>query len=75
MAQSNGGDAGSSPNGAASRKEQEHHNEKVGLRKRLKHFTWAWFLSTMSTGALSIAIGETPHQFNGMFTSLFPYPL
>lgn len=38
---------------------------KVGLRERLKHFTWAWFLSTMSTGGFSIALAETPHKFHG----------
>ena len=38
---------------------------KVGLRGRLKHFTWAWFTSTMSSGGISILLAETPHRFNG----------
>jgi C4-dicarboxylate transporter/malic acid transport protein len=41
---------------------------KVSIRQRLKHFTFAWFLSTMSTGGLSIALAETPHQFTGLYT-------
>lgn len=39
---------------------------EIGMRGRVKHFTWAWFLSTMSTGGLSIALAETPHKFHGM---------
>jgi hypothetical protein len=38
---------------------------KINLRQRLKHFTFAWFLCTMSTGGLSIALAETPHKFRG----------
>jgi hypothetical protein len=41
------------------------NTDKMSIRKRLKHFTWAWFLSTMSTGGLAIAIAETPHRFRG----------
>ncbi|KAH7385850.1 voltage-dependent anion channel [Pyrenochaeta sp. MPI-SDFR-AT-0127] len=48
-------------------KEQEDENGKLGVRRRLKHFTWAWFVSTMSTGGLAIALGETPHQFKGLY--------
>jgi hypothetical protein len=40
-------------------------NDKIGLRHRVKHFTFAWFLCTMSTGGLSIALAETPHKFRG----------
>lgn len=49
-------------------KQEEHSNRAspVGIRRRVKHFTWAWFLSTMSTGGLSIALAETPHKFHGM---------
>lgn len=55
--------------------EQEGHAEeitKVNLRLRLKHFTFAWFLSTMSTGGLAIALAETPHQFRGIFPFSLP---
>ncbi|KAI4643238.1 uncharacterized protein J4E78_009964 [Alternaria triticimaculans] len=47
---------------------QEHKqpDPKIGIRSRLKHFTFAWFLSTMSTGGLALAIAETPHQFPGL---------
>ncbi|OAK94324.1 hypothetical protein IQ06DRAFT_298383 [Phaeosphaeriaceae sp. SRC1lsM3a] len=41
---------------------------KVGIRQRLKHFTFAWFLCTMSTGGLAIALSETPHKFRGLYT-------
>jgi hypothetical protein len=46
-------------------KGQPSNAPKVGVRERVKHFTWAWFLSTMSTGGLSIALAETPHKFRG----------
>jgi hypothetical protein len=54
-----------SPKGTALRKEHEQEYRKVGVRERLKHFTWAWFLSTMSTGGLAIILAETPHKFHG----------
>lgn len=58
-----------SPNCTASPKEHEPDIRKVGLRERVKHFTWAWFLSTMSTGGLAIALAETPHKFHGKNTN------
>jgi tellurite resistance protein TehA-like permease len=51
--------------------EQKQPIRKIGMRERLKHFTFAWFLSTMSTGGLALAIAETPHQFSG--TILQPF--
>ncbi|CAO2650248.1 Nn.00g015400.m01.CDS01 [Neocucurbitaria sp. VM-36] len=48
-------------------KEHDIEHGKISVRRRLKHFTWAWFVSTMSTGGLSIAIGETPHKFKGLY--------
>ena len=46
--------------------EQGHEQaQKTSFRQRIKHFTFAWFLSTMSTGGLAVALGETPHQFAG----------
>jgi hypothetical protein len=49
-------------------KQEEHGGDSpaVGIRERVKHVTWAWFLSTMSTGGLAIALAETPHKFRGM---------
>ncbi|KAI4941531.1 hypothetical protein J4E91_010707 [Alternaria rosae] len=47
--------------------EQKQPDRKIGIRERLKHFTFAWFLSTMSTGGLALAIAETPHQFPGLY--------
>jgi len=41
---------------------------KVGLRDRLKHFTWANFTCTQSTGAVATLLSETPHQFHGLQT-------
>jgi hypothetical protein len=62
----------SDPNDTASsskpevlQQEQKEPVRQIGIRERLKHFTFAWFLSTMSTGGLALAIAETPHQFPG----------
>ncbi|KAF2199041.1 hypothetical protein GQ43DRAFT_133210 [Delitschia confertaspora ATCC 74209] len=41
---------------------------KVGLRERLKHFTWAWFTGTMSSGGIGILLAQTPHRFRGLYT-------
>jgi C4-dicarboxylate transporter/malic acid transport protein len=32
----------------------------------MKHFTWAWYTVTMSTGGLSVLIFNQPHQFPGL---------
>ncbi|RYO33939.1 hypothetical protein AA0113_g11653 [Alternaria arborescens] len=47
--------------------EQKQPDGKIGIRRRLKHFTFAWFLSTMSTGGLALALADTPHQFPGLY--------
>lgn len=52
--------------GVAKQEESGNTTSNVGLRGRVKHVTWAWFLSTMSTGGLSIALVETPHKFRGI---------
>lgn len=56
----------SSPKPAVEKQEEHGNNSPaIGVRERVKHVTWAWFLSTMSTGGLSIALAETPHKFRG----------
>ncbi|KAL1791799.1 hypothetical protein ACET3X_009550 [Alternaria dauci] len=47
--------------------EHTHPDPKTSIRNRLKHFTLAWFLSTMSTGGLALALADTPHQFPGLY--------
>ncbi|RKL01763.1 hypothetical protein BFJ71_g5092 [Fusarium oxysporum] len=39
---------------------------KMPLKKRLHHFTWAWYTFPMSTGGLSLLIFAQPHQFPGL---------
>ncbi|KAK3060121.1 hypothetical protein LTS18_009320, partial [Coniosporium uncinatum] len=65
-------DAHSSPDG-----EKQDHNRfsgilgkrgRLGPRERIRHFTWSWFASTMSTGALAIILAQTPFQFTGLRT-------
>lgn len=39
---------------------------RLSLRERLRHFTWAWYTLTMSTGGLALLIASQPYTFNGM---------
>lgn len=39
---------------------------KVSLRERLRHFTWAWYTLTMSTGGLALLIANQPFKFEGL---------
>ncbi|EGY16485.1 hypothetical protein VD0002_g501 [Verticillium dahliae] len=39
---------------------------RYGLKKRLHHFTWAWYTLVMSTGGLSLLIFAQPFQFTGL---------
>lgn len=39
---------------------------KLSLRARLRHFTWAWYTLTMSTGGLALLIRAQPHTFPGL---------
>ncbi|RKL44097.1 hypothetical protein BFJ72_g3830 [Fusarium proliferatum] len=41
---------------------------KLGLRQRMKHFTWAWYTLPMSTGGLSLLFFAQPNQFPGLKT-------
>ncbi|KAF7549359.1 hypothetical protein G7Z17_g6427 [Cylindrodendrum hubeiense] len=40
--------------------------QKVSLRQRMHHFTWAWFTLPMSSGGISLLIYVQPHQFTGL---------
>lgn len=40
----------------------------ISLRERLRHFTFAWYTVTMSTGGIALALGLTPHRFRGLNT-------
>lgn len=39
---------------------------KCPIRERLKHFTWAWFAVTISTGVLGLLFHNTPNRFDGL---------
>ncbi|KAL3475394.1 voltage-dependent anion channel [Aspergillus californicus] len=39
---------------------------KVSFRERLRHFTWAWYTLTMSTGGLALLIANQPNTFPGL---------
>jgi C4-dicarboxylate transporter/malic acid transport protein len=40
----------------------------ISFADRLKHFTWANFTITMSTGGIALLLGSQPHAFSGLFT-------
>ncbi|KAG9241238.1 voltage-dependent anion channel [Calycina marina] len=42
-----------------------HHH---GWKRRVRHFTWNWFASTMSTGAIAVVLTNTPYKFAGLKT-------
>ncbi|KAK4460186.1 voltage-dependent anion channel-domain-containing protein [Cladorrhinum samala] len=46
--------------------DHEHPPPRLGIRARLRHFTWAWYTLSMSTGGLSLLIINQPHQFPGL---------
>lgn len=57
----------SSQDGRTKPYEKRERRCRVGIRERVRHFTWPWFISTMSTGGLAIVLAETPHRFRGKF--------
>jgi len=46
----------------------DKNTERVSIRDRLKHWTWANFEITMSTGAISILLAQQPYTFHGLQT-------
>lgn len=40
----------------------------ISMRERLRHFTFAWYTVTMSTGGIALVLGLTPHRFRGLDT-------
>ncbi|KAE8145090.1 putative C4-dicarboxylate transporter/malic acid transport protein [Aspergillus avenaceus] len=47
-------------------KYEEEKPTQVGLRERLRHFTWAWYTLTMSGGGLAVLIINQPNSFRGL---------
>lgn len=42
------------------------HDPPLGFIDRLRHFTWAWYTLTMSTGGLAVLIANQPNTFPGL---------
>lgn len=41
-------------------------SSRLSIRERLRHFTWAWYTLTMSTGGLALLIANQPYTFPGL---------
>ncbi|KAJ5626083.1 hypothetical protein N7510_002392 [Penicillium lagena] len=39
---------------------------RLNFHQRLRHFTWAWYTLTMSTGGLALLLAAQPNQFKGL---------
>ncbi|KAL1301546.1 hypothetical protein AAFC00_005785 [Neodothiora populina] len=48
--------------------EKEGDDRYITLKERLRHFTWAWFTLTMSTGGFSLLLSVQPHKFRKLMT-------
>lgn len=48
--------------------ESVHDDGHMRLSDRLQHFTWAWYLLTMSTGGYATLLSNQPHTFRGLRT-------
>ncbi|KAH0289496.1 hypothetical protein M436DRAFT_48690 [Aureobasidium namibiae CBS 147.97] len=46
----------------------EGTDKEITLKERLRHFTWAWFTLTMSTGGFATLLSVQPHKFTGLMT-------
>lgn len=42
--------------------------EHLSFAERMKHFTWAWYTSVMSTGGIAILFSICPRSFPGLHT-------
>ncbi|KAF1981827.1 C4-dicarboxylate transporter/malic acid transport protein-like protein [Aulographum hederae CBS 113979] len=43
-------------------------HDTVPYKERIRHFTWSWFATTMSTGAIPVLISNSPYTFRGLIT-------
>lgn len=48
--------------------EKDPNQPKLPWTQRLRHFTWAWYTLTMSTGGVSTLISIQPHAFPGLIS-------
>ena len=44
----------------------KHDPETLSWSERLKHFTWAWFACTMSTGGVAFVVSVIPNRLTGL---------
>ncbi|KAF2706221.1 hypothetical protein K504DRAFT_459529 [Pleomassaria siparia CBS 279.74] len=56
------------PDASEAEKQDDTPPSEVSLRERIAHFTWPWFATTMSTGAVAVVVGQTPNRFPGLQT-------